>query len=179
MGPIVLTLTALVAALAPACARAPETRQANPLEAPPVDTARVRTPDEAAGWGHRQALAADLDGDDRDDPVVLAADVAVAADGTPLWEDGHRWAVFVDDPGHRTMLYSAFVPRGHVEAAITVEDSEGRRRVLVVERTPGQVRSFEVGYEGPGRARTVSAAYTQVETWFPDLTAAPVKSDAR
>jgi hypothetical protein len=158
----------LLAAVTGACAPRPEAREPNPLVAPPVDTARVRSPDEPAAWPHRRALAADLDGDGSEETIVLAADVSLAQDGDPLWEDGHRWAVYVDGPGGRTLLYAAFVPHGHVEAAITQPDFDGRRQVHVEERSPTQSRWLEIAYDGPGRARTASAAHVQVEQRWPD-----------
>lgn len=133
----------------------------------------MRTAAEAAAWPHRQVLEADLDGDARDERIVLATDVGLDSAGRPLWEDGHRWAVFVDGPGERTMLYAAFVPNGHVEAAVTIAGSDGRRRVLVQERTPERLLVTEIDYDGPGRARTSSAAYAHVERWFPDLRVSP------
>ena len=160
-----------LALLLSGCRSVPEARAPNPLEAAPVDTTRVRNAAEAAAWPHRTALAADLDGDGRGESVVLAADVTLGDDGTPLWEDGHRWAVYVEAPAGGTLLYAAFVPQGHVEAAVTLESSDGRRNVHVDERTPSQARGLVIAYDGPGRARLVSAAHVQVERWFPDLTA--------
>jgi hypothetical protein len=172
-----LSLLLLLALLAPGCGPAAPpgrvgepgaAREPNPLEAPPVDTARVRTV-EAEAWRHRQALAADLDGDGTAEQVVLATDVELDAAGRPLWEDGHRWAVFVAGDAGPTMLYSAFVPHGHVEAAIAAAGSDARRRVVVQERTPQRLVVYEIDYDGPGRARTSSAGFSHLERWLPDL----------
>lgn len=149
----------------------PPASEPNPLEAPPVDSVRVRSAEEAAGWSHSRAIEADLDGDGSAERLVLAADVVLGPGGAPLWEDGHRWAAFVEDGGERTLLYAAFVPNGHAEAAVLGADAEGRRHVLIAERTPQQARSLVVAYERPGRARSVSAAYYQVERWLPGLVA--------
>lgn len=147
---------------------APPTAEHNPLQAPPVDSARVGDVRQAAGWAYRHALSADLDGDGHPERLVLASDVAVRPDGTPLWEDGHRWALFAEAAdGRRTLLYSAFVPNGFAEAAVLASDPRGRRHVLVQERTPQQVRALEVEYRGPGDARSSSAAQYQVEGWMP------------
>ena len=147
---------------------------ASPLERAPVDSARVSSAEEAAGWGYRREGTADLDGDGAAERVVIASDVSVVASGDPIWEDGHRWAVLVQpSSGTPTLLYAAFVPRGFAEAAITRADDQGRRRVMVQERTPEQVRALEVAYEGPGRARLVSDAYTQVEQWLPGAAVMP------
>lgn len=152
-----------------ACGTAsPRAEARNPLEAPPVDSARVGSASQVAGWVYRRELSADLDGDGQPERVVLAADVEVRPDGTPLWEDGHRWALFAQSPrGERTLLYSAFVPNGFAEAALQAADAQGRRRVLVQERTPQQVRTLEVEYRAPGDARSASAAHYQIERWMP------------
>ena len=161
---IAFPLLILFAACGPAD---PPRAERNPLEAPPVDSSRVGSVDQAAAWAYRRELSADLDGDGRAERLVLAADAEVRADGTPLWEDGHRWALFVEaTDGRRTMLYSAFVPNGFAEAAVLTPDAQGRRRVLVQERTPQQVRALEVEYHGPGDARSSSAAHYQVEQWM-------------
>jgi hypothetical protein len=163
------TLGMMMIALA-ACrpANPPAAAERNPLQAPPVDSARVGDVRLAAGWVYRRELSADLDGDGRAERVVLASDVEVRSDGVPLWEDGHRWALFAETPaGERTLLYSAFVPNGFAEAAVLQPDDQRRRRVLVQERTPQQLRSLEVEYRGPGTARSSSSAYYQVESWMP------------
>ncbi len=158
----------MICAVLAACAPPPIPPADSPLEAPPVDSARISV-GEVADWRQRRLVGTDLDGNGDLKTVVLASDVTVRNDGTPLWEDGHRWAVFVEDGDQRTLLYAAFVPNGHAEAAILEADSEGRRHVLIQERTPQQTRSLVVSYERPGTARTVSAAHYQVDQWFPDL----------
>ena len=62
---------------------------------------------------------------------------------------------------------SAFVPHGFVEAAVLQPSSAGQRELLVQERTPKQVRALTITYEGPDQARSVSAAYYQLESWLP------------
>ena len=37
--------------------------------------------------------AVDLDGDADSETIEIRADVELAADGAPLWEDGHRWVL--------------------------------------------------------------------------------------
>jgi hypothetical protein len=156
---------------AAACARAdPPRAERNPLDAPPVDSARVGSIDQIAAWAYRREASADLDGDGdgRPERLVLAADAEVRPDGTPLWEDGHRWALYAQSAaGERTLLYGAFVPNGFAEAAVLTPDAQGRRRVLVQERTRQQVRALDVEYRGPGDARSASSAYYQVESWLP------------
>ena len=164
----------LALAAATACRPAPAARSGNPLDAPPIDAQRVRSVEEAAAWAYHRDASADLDGDGRAERIVIAADVTVRADGRPLWEDGHRWAVYVEAPaGERTLLYAAFVPNGFAEAAILAAGQDGRRRVLVQERTPPQVRALDLEYLRPGTARTMSAAHYQVEQWLPGSAALP------
>jgi hypothetical protein len=134
-----------------------------------VDGERVRLQD-AANWPHRRAVDVDLDGDGSTERLILAADVTLDAATRPLWEDGHRWAVFVEDDGAQTLLYGAFVPNGDVEAAVLEAGPSGNRHVLVRERTPSQSRRFVIGYDA-GSARMVSAASDSVERWLPSLTA--------
>lgn len=149
----------------PACSAPP---QSAALDSPPVDSRRIRL-DQTQRWTHRRFVDADLDGDGSQERVILAADVQSDSRGIPLWEDGHRWAVIVEDGDTRTLLYGAFVPNGDAETAVLSPDSTDRRHVLVRERTPQQSRAFVIAYDGPGRARTVSAAYDQVERWLPSL----------
>lgn len=154
----------LLAACSPPPAEAPPSS----LTAPPVDVERIGL-DEAQRWTHRRIVDADLDADGSAERIVLTADVETGATGLPLWEDGHRWAVIVEDGDARTLLYGAFVPNGHVDAAVLAPRVTSRRDVLVRERTPQQSRTFVIAYEKPGTARTVSAADDQVERWLPSL----------
>jgi hypothetical protein len=160
---LVLTCASLAACAPPAIPPADA-----PLQEPPVDSARISV-SEVAGWRQRRLVGTDLNGNGTLETVVLASDVTVRNDGTPLWEDGHRWAVFVEEGDQRTLLYAAFVPNGHAEAAVLTADDKGHRHVLIQERTPEQTKSLVVSYERPGTARGVSAAYYQIDQWFPDL----------
>ena len=122
------------------------------------------------GWPHRRTIEADLDGDAVLEQVTLVADVTLNERGDPIWEDGHRWAVLVVDGAERTLLYAAFVPNGHVEAAVlTADAATNRRHILVRERTPQQSRSLVIAYEAPGSVRLLSSDDEQVEQWLPSL----------
>lgn len=158
---------AACALLLTACTNAGAPAADTPTLRPPVDD-RVQLAD-AAQWPHRRTIDADLDGDTMPERIVLAADVSLNAGGEPLWEDGHLWAAFVEDGGQRTLLYGAFVPNGHAEAAVLTGDAGRSRHILIHERTPQQLRTHVVAYEGPGAARGVSAAAYQVERWLPAL----------
>ena len=152
-----------------ACSAPPPAEPPASLLAPPIDTDRI-TLAEAQRWAYRRGVDADLDADGSPERVILTADVQVNAAGAALWEDGHRWAVIVEDGDARTLVYGAFLPNGHAEAAVLVPHATRRRDVLVRERTPDQSRVLVIAYDKPGAARTVSAAYDQVEQWLPSLT---------
>lgn len=158
---------ALVLALSIGCKAADGPPQGPPLPTLPVDTKLGISPGEVPGWGYRRELRADLNGDGSDELLVLAADVEVDARQRPLWEDGHRWAMVVQEGGRGTLVFASFVPNGFVEAALLGKDSAGLREVLIQERTPSQARSIVVSYQRPGEAREVSAAHYQIEQWLP------------
>jgi hypothetical protein len=132
----------------------------------PIDTARVGNVEVIAAWAYRRDASADLDGDGAAETVVLTSDVTMRGD-QPLWEDGHRWAVFATArDGARTLLYGAFVPNGSVEVAV-LEPSGGRaRRVRIHETTPQALRVFELEYGGPASVRVVRAEGHDVARWL-------------
>lgn len=158
---------AIVLASSTSCAVETGPPEVNPLSAPPVDAALGVSPRQAMEWGYRRELRADLNGDGSAERLILAADVGVNDRGAPLWEDGHRWAIVVQEGGAGTLVFSSFVPNGFVEAAVLSASSEGGRELLIQERIPSQVRSIVVSYQRPGAARTVSSAYYQIEQWMP------------
>lgn len=140
----------------------------NPLERPPIDTVRIGSVDEISRWAYRRSAEADLDGDGSVETVTLVSDVTLQQpSGRPLWEDGHRWGVFVEDGETKTILYGAFVPNGFVECAIGIEESDGTRPVLVLERSPVQLRVMDIAYRD-GQARLRSDGHYQIGQWLPD-----------
>lgn len=155
-------------ALMTACVQADDRHEA-PGETPVIDTARIRL-DDALQWRHRRTLESDLNGDGRVERIVLTADVTTNDAGVPLWEDGHRWALFVEEEDRRTLVYGAFVPNGEAEAAVLARDpSDNRRHLFVRERTPQRVRSIVVAYDGPESLRTVATTQFHIEQWLPAL----------
>lgn len=134
----------------------------------PLPLLKDASVDEAASWSYRQTIDADLDGDGEKEVLVLTADAETLPDGTPLWDHGHRWAVFVSGPGAQpTLLYSGFVPNGHVVVGLLERAADGHQPVLVREHARHREAAFEIAYEAPGRARLVSAAYYAIERWLP------------
>lgn len=142
-------------------------RDVGPAERPPIDRERVESADVASRWAHQKSVRADLDGDGDQETVVLASDVTLSG-GRPIWEDGHRWAVFVEEGGRRTLLYGAFVPNGFVEAALGVREDGGLVPVIITERTPRSLRVLEVAYHRAGEARLRTEANFPLEQWWPD-----------
>lgn len=103
------------------------------------------------GWAYAQRGSADFDGDGAEESVVLICDVTLDPRGQPLWEDGHRWQVYVEEPdGGRTRVYARFVPNGTVTAQVT-DGPGGTPTVTIVERTPDRLALYEVAYAGPRR----------------------------
>ena len=167
------TLTLLFAAAAlTGCGPPRRDPSPNPLAALPIDSARVPAVDETASWAYRRQTSADLDGDGGAETIVLASDVTLGPDGEALWEDGHRWAVYVEPNGEPLLLYSAFVPNGFAESAVTAADDRGRRKIFIQERTPTRVRVMDIDYSA-GEGRLASDAYYQIEQWLPGAAAMP------
>lgn len=138
------------------------------MHLPPIDHERVSL-DDAVTWPVQRGLAADLDNDGIDERLVVASDVTAGADDEPLWEDGHRWAVWVVEPeteaagdSVRTLLYGRFIPLGRADVSVMVPSVGEAPHVLVLERGPSQVAAEEVRYVGPGDARSITGAYFQI-----------------
>lgn len=118
------------------------------------DLIQARVPPAVAGdsgWAYQQQVVADVDGDGSDESVVLISDVLLDARGRPLWEDGHRWQVYVREPdGRVTRLYARFLPNGTLTADLAAPPSGTQLGILLVERTPQHIAVFELRYRGPG-----------------------------
>lgn len=131
-----------------------------------IDTVRVPSVDTASAWAYRTTLVADLDDDAVPERLILASDVYVTDDGEPMWEDGHRWAVYVEeDDGKRTLVYGAFVPLGTVDAGIAVADPPNGRRIVILERGPTRARLLVAAYDGPGLSRAIGGTGADIQTW--------------
>ena len=105
------------------------------------------------GWMYAQRVSADFDGDGEDETAVLMSDVTLDNGGAPLWEDGHRWQVYVEErTGEVTRLYAKFVPRGKVTADIGVPSAGKELYIVVVEHSPDRIGVYEFEYRGPLKA---------------------------
>jgi hypothetical protein len=103
-----------------------------------------------SGWRYQQQVVADIDGDDDEETVVLISDVTLDAAGRPLWEDGHRWQVYVrETDGRVTRLYARFLPHGSLIADLTTPPAGSTLGIVLVERTPGHIGVYEFRYRGP------------------------------
>ena len=106
-----------------------------------------------AGWAYAQRVSADFDGDGADETAVLICDVTLDASGRPLWEDGHRWQLYVEESdGKTTRLYARFVPRGRVTADVGVPSAGKELYIVLVEQSPERMGVYEYEYRGPLRA---------------------------
>jgi hypothetical protein len=101
------------------------------------------------GWEYSRAVAADLDGDGREERAVLISNAEVHG-GRPFWEDGHHWQMYIETAeGERTHAYSRFVPHGMVDAWLTEAEPGEAPRILLMERTPHRVAVYAFEYRGP------------------------------
>lgn len=137
-----------------------------PTLATAIDSGSTVSADTAAAWAYRRTAVADLDGDAVPERLVVASDVFVTDDGEPLWDDLHRWAVYVEeDDAARTLVYSAFAPPGGVSVAVGAPAESGRRRIVVVEQGPRRGRLLSTAYVGVGRVDLVAAVGEELEIW--------------
>jgi hypothetical protein len=128
-----------------------------------TDTSIVRAEAGTKGWMYEQKVAVDFDADGQIETAVLISDVTLDAGGKPLWEDGHRWQVYVDEPtGERTYIYRQFLPNGSLTADVVRRES-GTRTLLLIARTPHALNLYEVKYSGPQRIVLMNAIERPIE----------------
>lgn len=128
-----------------------------------TDTAIPRAEAGETGWTYQQQVSVDFDADGQLETAVLLSDVTLDAQGRPLWEDGHRWQVYVEEPsGERTYVMRRFLPNGSLTADVVRRES-GTRALLLVARTPQKVSVFEVKYSGPQRIVLMNAIERAIE----------------
>ena len=139
-----------------------------------IDSGSTASADTAAAWSYRRTAVADLDADAVPERIVIASDVFVTGDGEPLWDEIHRWAVYVEeDDGSRTLAYSAFAPPGGVSVAVAAPAESGRRQIVVIEQGPGRGRLLLAEYAGAGRVRLVDTAGDELEFWVERVSEKP------
>lgn len=102
-------------------------------------------------WLYAHRASADFDADGQMETAVIISDVTLGDDGNPIWEDGHRWQVYVEEPdGERTYVFRQFLPWGRLTAEVVRRES-GSRTLLLVARTRERISVYEVRYSGPQR----------------------------
>ena len=99
------------------------------------------------GWEYQRVLMSDLDGDGTQERIVTLAD-AFVQNGQPLWDDGHRWQVYIEEhDGSVTSIYRQFLQLGRLDVFVT-EPVEGQHpTVLLLESLPSRFRSYETSYQ--------------------------------
>ena len=120
-----------------------------------ADLVQSRVPSAAAGdsgWMYSQQVTADIDGDDDEETVVLISDVTLDGGGAPLWEDGHRWQVYVRErDGATTRLYARFLPNGKLTAELVAPPSGRTLGIVLLEQSPFHIGVYEFRYRGPNQ----------------------------
>jgi hypothetical protein len=120
-----------------------------------------------AGWRYQQRVSADLDADGVREAAVLISDVQLDARGQPIWEHGHRWQVYVQEPdGEVTRVYARFLPNGKLTAELTAPESGAAPTIVLLEQTPQRIGVYEVSYRRPGRVEIRKHLDRAIETWF-------------
>ena len=143
----------IVAALLCACS---EQERETGVTEPGADRAAPKQPAVIAfERTYQEAVELDLDGDGAKDRLILASNVSLK-DGRPLWEDGHRWGVYVSSQGVETPLYEGFVANGFVRVE-ALDDSPGDETVLVIRVVAPQAESKALIYRGVGKVEPASA----------------------
>lgn len=136
-------------------ARAGTEERAEALPDSIPDLIQARVTQAAAGdtgWAYQQTVSADIDGDGTNESVVLISDVQLDARGQPMWEDGHRWQVYVQEAdGAVTRLYARFLPNGKLTADLAIPPSGTGLWPVLLEQTPFHIGVYEFRYGGPNR----------------------------
>jgi len=128
-----------------------------------IDTAIPGAQAGQTGWVYAQRAQADFDADGQIETAVLISDVALDRAGAPLWEDGHRWQLYIEEPGgERTWVYRQFLPNGKLTADVVRRES-GTRSLLIEARTPDRIRVYEVKYSGPERLLLINNIERPIE----------------
>jgi hypothetical protein len=132
------------------------------------DIIEARVPAAVAGdtgWRYQQQVVGDIDGDGDDESVVLIADVMLDAGGQPLWEDGHRWQVYVrEQDGRITRVYARFLPNGSLTVDLAVPPSGAVHGIVLIERTPNHLGVYELRYRGPDNVEVYRRLDREIDT---------------
>jgi hypothetical protein len=111
-----------------------------------IDAADDSVLTRTADWKYRQSNRVDLNGDGTLETVVLTCDVRMDARGRPLWEDGHRWAVYLEGTPRNIYLYSRFLPNGRLSVSVAKPIGAATTLVLL-EQTPFRIALYEIAVD--------------------------------
>jgi hypothetical protein len=115
------------------------------------------------GWSYQQRVVVDLNADGVTEEAVLISDVTLDARGRPMWEDGHRWQLYVQDrAGDRTRVYARFLPNGKLTASVA-RSPAGSLTILLLEQTPQSTGLYEIEYRQPQNAFIVSSLVRPID----------------
>jgi hypothetical protein len=148
--PTTTTMTPVSEAMLPA-PQATETAGAGPVAParPLVDPALPPAVAGQDGYEYIQVATADFDSDGTPEQAFLIANAPVQ-NGDPLWDDGHVWQLYVEEPtGQRTYLFVRFLQLARVEARLTQSAAGEAPRILLNEQWPMAFYLYELGYRGP------------------------------
>ncbi len=110
------------------------------------------------GYEYQKVASADFDGDGDQERAFLIANAEVV-DGEPLWDDGHVWQVYIEEPtGERTYVFVQFEQLGTVEAITTHAEADHGPTIVLLERTPFTLGVYEVQYRGPEKVKVMKLA---------------------
>ncbi len=117
----------------------------SPLVDPALPTAVAGQPE----WEYQQEAHADFNGDGVVERAVLIANVQLADDGYPMWDDGQAWQLYIEEPDTtRTYVYARMVQLGRVTAHLTYAAPDQGPTIMIMEQTPQELRIYEVTYRG-------------------------------
>lgn len=142
----------------------PQTEQRTIMEATTVDLVDKNYPTVAKdepGWDYRQTVTADLDGDGKEDTVVLMARVERSPSNPSeyIWDDGQPWQVLVESPqGEKTPVYSRWVQIGQLKALIGEQKESGGHDLILLELTGAGISLYRVEYDGPQKTKSTRLA---------------------
>lgn len=125
-----------------------------------VDLAQSRAPAVAGdeGFDYHQIAELDLDGDQIEETAHLLASVEKTEAHGYLWEDGHEWHLYIEEPdGQRTSIFSGWVQFGTLDVHV-VEAADGEIGLALQHDSANYFALYCARYLGPGEIRSVRVA---------------------
>lgn len=148
---------------------APSARPTESSAAPasPIDPSQPPAIAGQGGYNYKQVATADFDADGIAEQAFLIANAEVV-DGKPLWDDGHSWQLYIEEPtGERTYLFARFVQLGRVDVKLGELVSGEKPHILVLEQWPMHFNVYDIVYREP-QAFDARLLVAQELAQFPD-----------